>query len=89
MTRRYYPSLRERMARATNEGVKSRHSKALCPYAVRNSGRALSRAFYVGQWFAYGVGIGFALPVVDLSHEFADLVAEIEAHPPKCLERVV
>jgi hypothetical protein len=26
-------------------------------------------------------------PVVDLSAEFADLTAEIEAHPPKCLER--
>jgi len=88
MTRRYYPSTRERLTRALNEGVKQGRY-APCPYSSRNSGWPLMRAYYRGKWLMHmGRDINpRALPVVDLSAEFRDVVREIEADPPAVLLR--
>jgi len=83
--RRYYPSTRERITRALDEGVKSEDRPGvISPYSNRNSGLPLNRAFWRGCTLGR---FGFdpdqrALPVVDLSAEFADMLAEIEANPP-------
>jgi hypothetical protein len=89
MTRRYYPGTRERLTRAFDEGVKARATGANSPYSRNNSGAPLYGAFWTGWWRAGGFTSGRKpLPVVDLSAEFADVIREVAADPPKCLERV-
>jgi hypothetical protein len=89
MTRRYYPGTRERLTRALDEGVKARATGADNPYSCNNSGAPLYDAFWAGWWRAGGLtSWRVPLPVVDLSAEFADVIQEVEADPPKCLERV-
>ena len=85
---RHYPSTRDRITRALNEGAKVGHGRYINRYKYAASGRPLWRAFRRGWWLAFDGSDPYLqhLPVVDLSHEFADLTAEIEAHPPKCLE---
>ena len=79
MTRRYYPSTRERITRAFDQGVRSRLTTRN-PYAWANSGKALHRAFTSGRWLArFGIPVNVKqLPVVDLSAEFADVIRDVE-----------
>jgi len=84
MTRRYYPSTRERLTRAFDEGARSDGSAPI-PYASRNSGRALRWAFIRGKWLARGVDFRSLRMPVDLSVEFRDVMREVEADPPAAL----
>jgi len=88
MTRRYYPSTRERITRALDEGVKTFNGGASSdnPYAGRNSGAPLRRAFVQGWWLARGYESVSRKPVVDLSAEFADVIREVEAELAAVLE---
>ena len=85
MSRRYYPGTRERLTRAFDEGVKS--DGVFVPYAFRNSGAPLRRAFVRGWCLANG-GVDLSRrPVADLSAEFADVIAEVEPALAAKLER--
>jgi len=91
MTHRYYPSTRERIARALDEGVKAGTTADVSAmegrYSRRNSGKPLFWAFYRGWWLARGVDLDSRrLPVVNLRRQFAGMIAEIEADAAKWLE---
>jgi len=86
MSRRYYPGTRERLTRAFDEGVKC--DGCLAPYAFRNSGAPLRRAFYRGWWLARGYESASRRAPVDLSAEFADVIREVEPALAAKLERV-